>query len=320
MPPSQAEPEFESEGTAELLGIEAKSTSHLGSTSQLDYSVGSLASEGLGSSVSVSLNVGSYRLPAEVFLGPPKPFTTTWAGFQTIWSGLPYTHAFPVESCRWRRRWAEFSGEDEEYLRSFNAADLRAPASATVACPRGNTDYAMSEAWALEAWDGTPVLVSLSAMKAPFAFSFSFDYDRGQEKTSWFGRMEMRCASHACLDFAQTSPERLARFVTGGVFFLRDTAEALQQQQQHVTSFGGAFSTTALSGGKNGVRCSGDWFSRTDTSVPTPPGGLSSGGSPRSSSSSLFVDDVASTGRSKLMPLVRALREHGFVDTTRTKR
>lgn len=318
-PPSQAEPEFESEGTAELLGIEANSTStHLGSTGQLDYSVGSLASEGAGSSVSVTLHVGSYRLPAEVFLGPPKPFTTTWAGFQTVWSGLPYAHAFPVESRRWRRRRTELSGEDEEYLRSFSTADLRAPASATVACPRGNTDYSMSKAWALEAWDGTPVLVSLSAMKAPF--SFSFDDDRGQENTSWFGRMEMRCASHACLDFAQTSPERLARFVTGGVFFPQDTAEALQQQQQHVDSFSGAFSPMALNGGKNGVRCGGDWFSRTDTSVPAPPGGLSSGVSPRSSSSSLFVDDIATTGRSKLMPLVRALRENGFVDTTRMKR
>lgn len=173
----------------------------------------------------------------------------------------------------------------------------------------------MSEAWTLEGWDGTPVLVSLSAMKAPF----SFDDDKGQDNTSWFGRMEMRCASHACLDFAQTSPERLARFVTGGVFFPRDSAEALQQQQQRVDSLSGAFSPMAMNGGKNGARCDGDWFSRTDTSLPVPPAGLSCGVSPRSLSSSLFVDDVATTGRSKLMPLVQALRENGFVNTTRMK-
>ena len=300
--PAQPEPEFESEGTAELLGIEVghkgdgyRDNSRFGSSQKyLDgtsFGGDGGGDEDGGRSVPVVLHAGSYRLPAEAFLGPPKPFTTAWAGFQTVWSGLPYAHAFPVESRRGR-------GSD-----GSGACGSRA-AMAAVACPRGNTDYAVSEAWAFEAWDGTPVLCTLTAMKAPFSFGaptaggYSPIWGGAGGIVSWFGRMEMRCGSYACLEFAQMSPDRLARFVTGGVFLPRMVES--QQQQQQLDSFG-----------RGTDKVNSDWFSRTDISAPEPLAQQSS-----SALSSTFREDAAAT-KGRIAALVRALREREYVDTTR---
>ena len=92
--------------------------------------------------------------------------------------------------------------------------------AAAVACPGGTTDYAMSAAWAFEAWDGTPILCALTAIKAPFSFLPSTLGRRGAggggrgaggsasgavrpaaaagRYTSWHGRLEVRCGSRAC--------------------------------------------------------------------------------------------------------------------------
>lgn len=277
----------------------------------------------------MSLHAGSYRIPAEAFLGPPERAAATWVGFQSVWSGLPYVAAFPVESSSLRPKSgtaaAAAAGLDRAFVlhtaSSIRLAMLPASrqggggrsrdtrAAAAVACPFGNTDYAVSAAWAFEAWDGTPILCALTAMKAPF-FSLppgggAAGGERGG-KPSWYGRLEVRCGSLACSEFAQCNPARLARFVTNGVF--SPPVAARQQQQQD--PFGGAFlpttTTTTLATGGGGGGLNGshpDWFSRTDT-APLPTSSPEQGG-----------DGVVATAVDKVKPLVRALWEKRRVDT-----
>ena len=116
--------------------------------------------------VPVTLLAGSYRVPAEAFLGSPERVMVTWAGFQTVWSGLPYVHAFPVETDRSRAGAA--AEEAALLLRTVSGVRLAmspsgcggggsiggyggygsyggggggdARIAAAVACPGGNTD------------------------------------------------------------------------------------------------------------------------------------------------------------------------------------
>ncbi|CAN0090629.1 unnamed protein product [Laminaria digitata] len=301
---------------------------------------------------------------------------TTWAGFQTMWSGLPYVHAFSVETDRSRAGAA--AEEAALLLRAVSGERLAmspsgggiggsyggyggyggggggdARIASAVACPGGNTDYAVSAAWAFEAWDGSPILCTLTAMKAPFSFLPPTvgrrDASRGGGgggsgtgsasgagrpaaagggHTSWHGRLEVRCGSRACADFAQSCSARLARFVTFGVFTppqsstSRQRQQQLQQhQQQQYDPFGGSFSAAAAAGGVlNGQHP--DWFSRTDTSAPGSGGPGSSG---RSSPSGGGVGGggsggggaTAAAGLGKVLPLVRAVWERRYVNTTR---
>ncbi|CAN0455283.1 unnamed protein product, partial [Hapterophycus canaliculatus] len=256
----QPEPEFESEGTAELLGIETtpesggvggEGRSHFGPNQPTFDGGGGEGGigggGGVGGSVPVVLNAGSYRVPAEVFLGPPERAVGTWAGFQTVWSALPYVSVCPVESTGSSRTLprpgpggATGTGEGPAVAPLHTARGVRlavTPASgragrdsggrggdsraaAAVECPVGNTDYAVSLAWVFEAWDGTPFLCALTAMKAPFSILSSGrgGGGGGGGQPSWCGRLEVRCGSRACLVFAERSPARLARFVTNGVF------------------------------------------------------------------------------------------------------
>lgn len=283
-------------------------------------------SGGVGGSVPVSLHAGSYRVPAEAFLGPPERATATWVGFQSVWSGLPYVAAFPVESSHRPTSGTAAAGADGAVaLRTANGVRLSmlpascrsgggrgsdARAAAAVACPFGNTDYAVSTAWAFEAWDGTPVLCALTAMKAPFSSlsprgGAAAGGERG-DKPSWHGRLEVRCGSLACSEFAQCNPARLSRFVTNGVFSPPVPARQPQQQQD---SFGGAFlpataATQAPGGAGGGLNGSHpDWFSRTDTApLPSPSPGQGGVG-------------VVQTATGNVKPLVRALWEGRRVDT-----
>ncbi|CAN0564368.1 unnamed protein product, partial [Ectocarpus sp. 12 AP-2014] len=112
-------------------------------------------------SVTVILQAGSYRVPAEAFLGPPERAAATWVGFQNVWCGLPYATAIPVESARHVLR-ARTAAAGHEYaamsLRTASGVRLAmmpassrggggrgcddARAAAAVECPVGNTDYA----------------------------------------------------------------------------------------------------------------------------------------------------------------------------------
>lgn len=281
---------------------------------------------GVGGSVPVSLHAGSYRVPAEAFLGPPKRAAATWVGFQSVWSGLPYVATFPVESSSQRARSGTAAAGVNGASLLHTASSIRLamlPAScgngvggrggdarvaAAVACPSGNTDYGVSVAWAFEAWDGTPVLCAVTAMKAPFSLLPPAG-ERGG-KPSWHGRLEVRCSSLACSEFAQCNPARLARFVTNGVF---SPPVAARQQGQQQDPFGGAFlpttgATPATGGGSGGGSGGGglngshpDWFSRTDT-VPM--------SSPEEGREGAVV-----TAADKVKPLVRALWEGRRVDT-----
>lgn len=338
---SQPEPEFESEGTAELLGVDTATTtakggssapsSHFGRDRQsFDGTVGGGVGSGLAP---VTLSVGSYCIPAEAFLGPPERATTTWAGFQTVWSGLPYVHAFPVETCC-RLRGGLSSEETASFLRTAGGIRLAmsgsgsgarggsgsrgAAVAAAVVCPGGNTDYTVSAAWAFEAWDGTPVLCTLTAMKAPFSLVPSVGVGRkdagpgaaGGGQSCWYGRVEVRCGSPACVDFAQSTSARLTRFVTNGVFAPPPPSPHGDGQQRQHESYEGAFLPAANAGGSlNGAHA--DWFSRTDTSVP------GSGGMRASAPPSRPTVGGVATDVWKVLPLVREVREKGCVDTTR---
>ncbi len=349
----QPEPEFESEGTAELLGVETATkgniggggsggerTSHFGQ-GQLSFDGG--AGEGGrggdgggGGSVPVVLRAGSYRVPAEAFLGPPERAATTWAGFQNAWSGLPYVAAFPVESsCHRPRSGTEAPAASEGGSVAHTASSIRlsmvstssggwggggsrggdSRAAAAVACPFGNTDYAVSTAWAFEAWDGTPVLCALTAMKAPFSLppAAQAGGGGGEREPSWYGRFEVRCGSHACSEFAECNPTRLARFVTNGTFAppvanpQQQQQQQQQQQRQQGDPFGGAFlpaasaaPASADSGALNGSHP--DWFSRTDTAA-SPPGKAAGG--------------ILATAVGQVKPLVQTLWRDRRVDTVR---
>lgn len=345
-PRAQPEPEFESEGIAELLGVETapkdsggggEGTSHFG-PSQPAFEGGGgggggteNGGGGVGGSVPVVLDAGSYRVPAEVFLGPPERAAGTWFGFQTVWSGLPYVTAFPVQSSHYPPRPGGATSEGDAAALLHTARGVRlavTPASgqagrgyssrggdsraaAAVECPVGNTDYAVSLAWMFEAWDGTPFLCALTAMKAPFSVLPPGRGGGGGGQPSWFGRLEVRCGSRACSEFAKRSPARLARFVTNGVFASPVAAEH-KHQHPHLDPFGGAFSPTPAvaavtgggggdSGGLNGTYP--DWFSRTDTAdVGSLAGGQSVG--------------PFATETEKVKPMVRALWEQRRVDTT----
>lgn len=273
---------------------------------------------GVSGSVPVSLHVGSYRVPAEAFLGPPERAAATWVGFQSVWSGLPYVATIPVESSPDRARSGTAAAGSGGASVSRTAGSVRlamlpssrqsgrggdARAAAAVACPFGNTDYAVSTAWAFEAWDGTPLLCALTAMKAPFS---SLPSGGGGPaaggKPSWHGRLEVRCGSLACSEFAQCNPARLARFVTNGVF---SPPVAARQQEQQPDPFGGAFLPTTATGGGgelNGSLPHPDWFARTDTSPPL-------------SSPEQEGEGVVVASADKVKPLVRALWEGRHVDT-----
>lgn len=342
---AQPESEFESEGTAELLGVETatkggevsgggQGTHQYGQSQQnLDGGAaegGRGGDGGIGGSVSVVLHTGSYCVPAEAFLGSPKQATATWGGFQSVWSGLPYAVAFPVESPSHSRQSRSVAGaadgDDAVMLRTATSIRLAmmspssagdsgsrggdSRAAAAVACPAGNTDYAVSTAWAFEAWDGTPVLCALTAMKAPLcvlpaAFGGGGGgVGDGDGQPSWHGRLEVRCGSHACSEFAQCNPARFARFVTNGVFA---PPMATHQQQQQQDPFGGAFlpatpATTSSAGGGGGFGGPHpDWFSRTDT-ASTP-------------SSPAQGEGVVASAVGKITPLVHALWGQQHVDT-----
>eukprot|EP00903_Cladosiphon_okamuranus_P018229 g16768.t1 len=338
-PDTEPEPEFESEGTAELLGVETAAkgggagggdgTSPRLGQGQPSFDGGAGqggmgVDGGSGGSVTVSLHAGSYRVPAEAFLGPPERAAATWVGFQTVWSGLPYVATFPVESSTHSARsgTAALGSGGAGVSRTAGSVRLAMlPAScesgrggdtraaAAVACPFGNTDYAVSTAWAFEAWDGTPVLCALTAMKAPFSSlpsgggGAAAEGERGGEP-SWHGRLEVRCGSLACLEFAQCNPTRLARFVTNGVFSAPVRAH---QQEQQPDPFGGAFlpttaATTVADGGGEFDGSYSDWFCRTDTSPPSSSPEQGGGG-------------VVLTAADKVRPLVRALWEGRHADT-----
>lgn len=271
------------------------------------------------------LHAGSYCVPAEAFLGSPEQATATWGGFQNVWSGLPYVVAFPVESsshCPRSGSGAAAVGEDGAVvLRTASSIRLAmmsassggdsgsrggdSRAAAAVACPFGNTDYAVSTAWAFKAWDGTPVLCALTAMKAPFfllppAVGGGGGGGGRVGQPSWYGRLEVRCGSHACSEFAQCNPARFARFITNGVFA---PPVAAHQQQQQQDPFGGAFLSTtpatmasAASGGGGLGGPHPDWFSRTDT-APAQGGG------------------TLASAAGKVKPLVHALWGQRRVDT-----
>lgn len=294
---------------------------------------------GAGGSVAVTINAGSYRIPAETFLGPPEEMMTAWAGFQTAWSALSHVHAFPVETCRRLATAGAASVQSGMTLRTVSSvrramsvpvgcglargsSRAAAAAAAAVACPGGNTDYAVSAAWAFEAWDGTPVLLALTAMKAPFSSLPAATPKAGSDaggrgggggggQASWYGRMEVRCGSPACLGFAQTSPAKLARFVTNGVF-APPRWDGEQQQRQQDSALGGflpAVPAPVIAGGLGGSHV--DWFSQTDIGVP------GSGGLPASKPlpPAATVGGAITTG-DNMSSLVRALKEKGYVDTT----
>lgn len=345
---TQPESEFESEGTAELLGVETatkggevsgggQGTLQYGQNQQ-NFDGGAAeggrgGDGGIGGSVPVVLHAGSYCVPAEAFLGSPKEAAATLGGFQSVWSGLPYEVAFPVESPRHYRQSRFVAGAANEdgavMLRTARSIRLAmvssssmggggsrggdSRAAAAVACPAGNTDYAVSTAWAFEAWDGTPVLCALTAMKAPFcvlptAFGGGGGGGGGVGNglPSWHGRLEVRCGSHACSEFAQCNPARFSHFVTNGMFA---PPTAAHQQQQQQDPFGGAFlpptpATTASDGGGGGGGYGGphpDWFSRTDTApVPCSP---------------VQGEGVIASTAGKITPLVHALWGQRHVDT-----
>lgn len=339
---AQPESELESEGTAELLGVETATKGgevsgsgegalHYGQSQQrFDRGVaegGRGSDGGVSGSVPVVLHAGSYCVPAEAFLGSPEQAAATWGGFQSVWSGLPYVVSFPVESSSHSQQSGSVSAAADEdgaavlrTARSIWLAMMSAStedgsgsrgghsrAAAAVACPFGNTDYAVSTAWAFEAWDGTPVLCALTAMKAPFCLlppAFGGGGDGGGHvlQLSWHGRLEVRCGSHACAEFAQCNPGRFTRFITNGVFTPPVTAHQQQQQQD---PFVGAFlpttqaMTASAAGGVGGLGGPHpDWFSRTDTSsLPTQ------------------GEDVATPIAGKIKPLVHTLWGQRRVDT-----
>lgn len=286
---------------------------------------------GASSSVTMILQAGSYRVPAEAFLGPPERAAAAWVGFQSVWSGLPYVTAIPVESARHLPRARTTAAGQENGAASLRTASgVRlammpassrggggrggddARAAAAVECPVGNTDYAVSSAWVFQAWDGTPVLCALTAMKAPFSLLHAPQEGGGGKgggegggQPSWYGRLEVRCGSRACLEFAQCSPKRLANFVTNGVF-----APPADGNQQQPGPFGGTYlptapAATAVSGGGGLNGPHPDWFSRTDTvGVPPPP-------CPPEQKTEVFATDAAN-----FKPLARVLRDQQRVDTT----
>lgn len=348
-----------------------------------------------GESVRVSLHAGSYRLPAEAFLGPPSAALSVpvaWLDFQTVWSGLPFVHAVPVENCQMRGEeglmrsaagvvWAMSMltnggidgsgggrGAHDGIVIGGAVGEANPRVLASVRCPGGNTDYAVSAAWAFEAWDGTPVLCALTAMKAPFSYvspssssSASSSYSPsssspyavaaskgaasaassgsrtgdgwvgggqdGEQQQVWNGRMEFRCGSQACANFARSSSRRLTRFVTNGVF-APSVADGGEQGWQFQFG-GGAGATapgTAPTGGLNGAHV--DWFSRTDVSLPggrggrlpgsvtnSPVGGRGGGGSGNGSGGG----GRNAHEKAQILSLVGALRARGRIDTTRGK-
>lgn len=289
---------------------------------------------GAGGFVTVSIHAGSYRIPAEAFLGPPTRrgagMMTSWLGFQTTWSGLPYVHAFAVESCpilearegrvlsTARRIRAAMTPTCQNVgggTWTKSRSDPRVEAS--VECPGKNTDYAVSAAWAFEAWDGTPVLCAITAMKAPFARSFGGGINGGSggvmnrnasETWSWCGRMEVRCGSRACARFATISSARLTRFVTSGVFAPSSTALDGQDEHHHLPSLGASMVAPTGGGSYGGTRAS--VFSRTGLYSPATDASSASSGSPSLHSRPRVVS------HEQVVPLVRTLKRAGYVDTT----
>ncbi|CBJ33764.1 expressed unknown protein [Ectocarpus siliculosus] len=229
-PDTEPESEFESEGTAELLGVESTEKGRGGDSGgggsnalsgfgqnqpSFDGGAGDTGVDGGGSgSVTVILQAGSYRVPAEAFLGPPERAAATWVGFQNVWCGLAYVTAIPVESARHLpRAITAAAGHEHAAMSLRTASGVRlammpvssrggggrgcddARSAAAVECPVGNTDYAVSSAWVFQAWDGTPVLCALTVMKAPFSLlqaSGGGGKGRGGggEQPSWYGRLE----------------------------------------------------------------------------------------------------------------------------------
>lgn len=262
-------------------------------------------------------------------MGPPERAAATWVGFQNVWCGLPYVTAIPVESARnLPRARTAVAGHEHAAMSLRTASGVRlammpassrggggrgcddARAAAAVECPVGNTDYAVSSAWVFQACDGTPVLCALTAMKAPFSLLHATGgggkgRGGGGGQPSWYGRLEVRCGSRACLEFAQCSPKRLSTFVTNGVF-----APPAAGDQQQPGPFGGVFlptapAATAVSGGGGLNGPHPDWFSRTDTvGVPPPP-------CPPEQRAGVLPTDAA-----KFKPLARVLRDQQRVDTT----
>lgn len=345
----QPEPEFEQEGTAELLGGEAFGAASVGSeggAAQFGGHDDALEGAGMrrgtsrggvgggGESVRMTLHAGSYRLPAEAFLGPPSAALSApvaWLDFQTVWSGLPFVHAVPVENCQMLgeegllrtaagvlcamsvlpnggigdSRGAR--GAHDGIVIGGAAGEANPRVLASVRCPGGNTDYAVSAAWAFEAWDGTPILCALTAMKAPFSYVLPSSSSTpsslspssssphataaskgaalaassgsrtgdglerggqdGEHQQAWSGRMEFRCGSQACASFAQSSSGRLTRFVTNGVFAPSAADDGRQGWQFH---FGGGAGAPAPGTSATGGLNGArvDWFSRTDVSLP----------------------------------------------------
>lgn len=349
----QPEPEFESEGTAELLGGETFGAAGGGEGGaaqfggqDADLDAGRLLAGGYGGggSVTVTIHAGSYRLPAEAFLGPPPSATMKgWVGFQTVWSGLPYAHAFPVESCcifggdkglrtaagvqRAMSVVSKSGGSSRgSGIGGVGTADARV--AAAIRCPGGNTDYNISAGWAFEAWDGTPVLCAVTAMKAPFSYILpsatevkkgiaeggAGDGGSDEPRQAWRGRMEVRCGSQACALFTQNSAARLAQFVTNGVFAPLADDREWQHQQYHQGGGAAVGMSAAVAGGLNGAYV--DCFSRTDVALPTWQGreGGSQGSVPPSPARG---GDHEAKGKAHVSRLVRILKKHGRVDSTR---
>lgn len=314
-----------------------------------------------GGFVQDSVHAGSYRIPEEAFLAPPSPRTgcavTSWAGFQAVWSALPYVLAFAVESC------PPVLAGDAEMLRTAHGirsamagegggraggwakGTVDARESASVRCPYGNTDYAVAAAWAFEAWDGTPLLCAITALKAPFSRPLHAETGTQEARVmmgsgrgggvdnggagdigapgqlwSWCGRMEVRCGSPACARFVPNSAGRLARFVTNGTFALASSTASRSYQHQHQHQLYNhardnlAVATITPAGGYHSGAATADGFSRTDLSCAAKGGGGSASGPalPPSASSPRLrgVDDA------HIRSLADRLQRLGRVDTT----
>ncbi|CAM9253265.1 unnamed protein product, partial [Choristocarpus tenellus] len=193
---AEPEPEFEREGTAELLGGEAAvSVSALKAKPGVSGGWSRAEDDFRGGSVQVTVPAGSYRIPAEDLLLPPPEALRTLAGFQTLWCRLPFLHAIPVSSepsleafCQTAQdlglAMETLCGLSEEDVAAVSATDERGVSvgargvgghgwcdvrteARVQSCPGNISDYVASAAWAFETPEGGSILAVLSVIKTP---------------------------------------------------------------------------------------------------------------------------------------------------------